>query len=112
MGIYIKGCYVKITVSNFAYKHFRKLEPETPVVICRINPSEDNMGFLKVRLKKHMWYTNILKTGDPLIFSIGWRRFQSIPTFIREDQNDRVKMIKYTPEYDFCEAVLYSSFMP
>lgn len=77
-----------------------------------MNPGDDRKGFLKTRVKKHRWYTNILKTNDPLIFSIGWRRFQSIPIFVKQDQNDRLRRLKYTPEYDFCEAIFYAHFAP
>ena len=112
MGLYPRGRYVKITLSDVRYALYRKFTPEQPILLCRINPSEDNFGFLRLRMKKHMWYTNILKSNDPLIFSMGWRRFQSIPVYVKEDQNDRMRMVKYTPEFDFCEAVIYSSFIP
>ena len=38
--------------------------------MARINPSEDSLGFLKIRIKKHRWYNTILKSNDPLIFLI------------------------------------------
>ena len=85
---------------------------KTPLILTNINPGEDNFGFLKVRIKKHRWYPNILKNNDPLIFSIGWRRFQSMPIFARQDANDRYRMIKYTPQHDFCYAFFYGSFVP
>ena len=70
-----------MVVKNIKYRHFRNFHPEIPLILCRVNPAEDNFGFLKLRLKKHRWYGNILKTYDPLIFSIGWRRYQSIPIY-------------------------------
>lgn len=35
----------------------------------------DTFGYVKARFKKHRWYGNLLKSKDPIIFSIGWRRF-------------------------------------
>lgn len=103
-GIYKKGLYVRVEVENIKFKHFKKFKPEIPVILCRINPAEDTFGFLKVnfvnnviakicqiRIKKHRWYSNILKSNDPLILSIGWRRYQSIPMFCVEDVNDRLR---------------------
>ena len=54
---------------------------------------------MRMRIKKHRWYPHILKNKDPLIFSIGWRRFQSVPVFVTEDQNERTRMLKYTPKF-------------
>lgn len=84
--------------------------PESPLLLCRINAGEDNLGFLKVRFKRHRWYPNILKSNDPFIVSCGWRRYQSLPVYATEDPNDRLRFLKYTPEHDFCLAVFYGIF--
>jgi ribosome biogenesis protein BMS1 len=46
-----------------------------PIILARVNVGEDNLGFLKVRIKRHRWYSNILKSNDPCVVSVGWRRF-------------------------------------
>ncbi|EGR32753.1 hypothetical protein IMG5_071660 [Ichthyophthirius multifiliis] len=112
LGLYKKGSYVKITIKNIKYGHFRNFDPTHPLVLCRINPGEDNFGYLKVRIKKHRWYNTILKTMDPLVFSIGWRRYQSIPYYVSQDNDTRLRYLKYTPQHDFCYAILYGNFAP
>lgn len=86
------------------------MKPTIPIVLTRINLGEDSRGFLKVRFKRHRWYNNLLKSTDPLIVSSGWRRYQTIPAFSTEDENDRMRYLKYTPQHDFCYAVFYGNF--
>jgi hypothetical protein len=50
---------------------------------------------LKVRLKRHRWYRKILKSNDPLVFSLGWRRFQSLPIYSIQDQNNRNRLVSF-----------------
>lgn len=112
LGIYKRGTYIKINITNIKYKYYKNFSGENPLILCRINPAEDNFGFLKIRIKKHRWYGNILKSNDPVIFSIGWRRYQSIPIYCVQDPNDRFRYLKYTPQYDYCFAYFYGCFVP
>lgn len=54
-----------------------------PVILSRINLGEDNLGFVKVNFKRHRWYSNLLKSNDPIIVSSGWRRYQTLITFAK-----------------------------
>lgn len=45
-------------------------------------------------LNKHRWYKGMLKTDDPLIVSMGWRRFQTIPIYSMRDDNGRNRRVK------------------
>ena len=68
------------------------------------------MGFSMIRFKKHKYYTNLLKNFDPLIFSLGFHKFQSIPMLAKKDLSDRLRLIKYTPQHDFCHLIAYGPF--
>ena len=63
--------------------------PMQPLLVGGLSTTEEGRGYLQLRLKRHRWFPKILKTRDPLTFSIGWRRFQSVPVYAIEDQNGR-----------------------
>lgn len=93
-----QGLYVRIRVDGVPCEFIEGFNPEMPLVLGGLTPQETNRGFIRCRFKKHRWHKRILKCNDPLIFSVGWRRFQSIPVFSTEDQNGRHRYLKYTPE--------------
>ena len=82
-------------------------DPCYPVVVGGVQVGEGRLGYVRVRLKKHRWYSRVLKSRDPLVLSVGWRRFQSLPVYSTEDHNGRQRMIKYTPQHMHCTATLY-----
>ena len=85
-GHYKIGTYLRITI-RLDKKVSRKLEPEYPIVLCSLKQQELGFAFMRVKIKKHRWYPHVLKTRDPVTFSVGWRKFQSIPIFTMEDDS-------------------------
>ncbi|KAI9597342.1 hypothetical protein BDF19DRAFT_434779 [Syncephalis fuscata] len=103
---YMPGTYVRVLVKSMPCEFVTHFNPSYPVVLGGLLPSEESFGFVQVRIKRHRWHPKILKTNDPLIFSIGWRRFQSIPLYSLDD-GTRNRMLKYTPEHMHCLATFY-----
>lgn len=112
-GHYKIGSYMRISI-KIDKSISRKIEPDYPVVLCSLKQHEMNFAFVRVKIKKHRWFPHVLKTKDPIVFSVGWRKFQSVPVYTMEDETTNVnaetkmRMIKYTPKFGFSYAVFFA----
>lgn len=101
------GKYVRIVIRGLPCEFVEHSSPLMHTIIGGLLPSESSFGFCQTRLKKHRWFPKILKNNEPLVFSVGWRRFQSIPLFSMRDAGTRNRLVKYTPEHMHCMATFY-----
>lgn len=101
------GTYARIVLENVPYEFSAKFSPRYPVIVGGLAPTEDRFGYVQMRIKRHRWHKKILKSNDPLIFSLGWRRFQSIPIYSTSDSRTRNRMLKYSPEHMHCFGTFY-----
>lgn len=104
---YRAGKYAKVVLEGVPAEFVERFNSRLPIIIGGLSPTEDRFGFLQVRIKRHRWHKRILKTNDPLIFSLGWRRFQTLPIYSTTDSRTRNRMLKYTPEHMHCFGTIY-----
>lgn len=101
------GKYAKLVLEQVPAEFVSKFNARLPIIVGGLSATEDRFGFLQVRIKRHRWHKRILKSNDPLIFSLGWRRFQTLPIYSTTDSRTRNRMLKYTPEHMHCFGTIY-----
>uniref|UniRef100_A0A8C8C6H1 Bms1-type G domain-containing protein n=1 Tax=Oncorhynchus tshawytscha TaxID=74940 RepID=A0A8C8C6H1_ONCTS len=101
------GMYVRLEIPSLPCEFVTKFDPHYPIILGALGASEGNVGYLQ----KHRWHNRILKTRDPLILSLGWRRFQTIPLYHIEDHCGRHRLLKYT-QHMHCGATIWGPITP
>ncbi|XP_057499171.1 LOW QUALITY PROTEIN: uncharacterized protein LOC130783501 [Actinidia eriantha] len=109
---YRTGTYLRLEIHDVPFEMVEYFDPYHPVLVGGIGLGEENVGYMQVRLKRHRWHKKVLKTRDPIIVSIGWRRYQTTPVYAIEDINGRHRMLKYTPEHMHCLAMFWGPLAP
>ncbi|KAI5188655.1 ribosome biogenesis protein BMS1 [Nematocida sp. AWRm77] len=99
------GKYVKVKIELPA--RIKELyKPEHLLLLGANREEELAMTYIQGKVKKHKWFKRILKTKEAHYVSIGWRRFQTVPTFSIKDAV-RNRMLKYIPESMSCNITFY-----
>ena len=113
-GIFKLGTYIRIDLKKVKRKFANHFDPNHLIILSTLShqESETQMSFIKIRFSKHLWFPKILKTNDPVILSIGWRKFQTTMAYCVEDKNHRLRLIKYTPKFTNCIAICYGPQVP
>lgn len=104
---YKAGSYVRIVFENVPMEFVENFDSRVPVIMGGLLPTELKFGIINARIRRHRWHKKILKTNDPLVLSLGWRRFQTLPIYTTSDSRTRNRMLKYTPEHTYCFTSFY-----
>lgn len=109
---YRAGLYVRLNFKNVPSEFVDHFDAQYPVLIGGLNMAEENVGYVTCKVKKHRWYKKILKAGDPLIISLGWRRFQTVPIFAKVEDDLKHRYLKYTPNHVTCSVTFWGPITP
>ncbi|RYR70106.1 hypothetical protein Ahy_A03g016622 isoform A [Arachis hypogaea] len=106
------GTYLRLEVHDVPCEMVEYFDPYHPILVGGIGLGEENVGYMQAKLKRHRFHKKVLKTRDPIIVSVGWRRYQTTPVYATEDLNGRLRMLKYTPEHAHCFAFFGGPLAP
>ena len=106
------GLYVRIEIKDLSCEFIDNFDPKYPILIGGLNTSEETVGYVSCNLKKNRWYPKILKTNDPVMMSVGWRRFQTVPIYSKLEDDLKYRYLKYTPEHLSCYAHFWGPITP
>ncbi|GAY62787.1 hypothetical protein CUMW_220570 [Citrus unshiu] len=107
------GTYLGMEIHDVPFEMVEYFDPCHPVLVGGIGLGKQNVGYVQARLKRHRWWhKKVLKSRDPIIVSIGWRRIQTVPVYAIEDRNGRHRMLKYTPEHMHSLAMFWGPLAP
>ncbi|XP_017128232.1 ribosome biogenesis protein BMS1 homolog [Drosophila elegans] len=109
---YRPGLYVRLGFKQLPAEFVENFDASYPVLVGALNLTEENVGYVNCKVKKHRWYKKILKTGDPLIISMGWRRFQTVAIYAKVEDNFRQRYLKYTPNHVTCSMTFWGPITP
>lgn len=109
---YRAGLYVRLGFQNVPCEFVNNFDANFPVLIGSLNMTEENIGYVTCKIKKHRWYKKILKSSDPLIISMGWRRFQTMPIYAKIEDDMKHRYLKYTPNHVTCSMTFWGPITP
>eukprot|EP00981_Chlorochromonas_danica_P014907 scaffold9386_cov154-Ochromonas_danica.AAC.14 len=112
-----QGSYVRVLLRGLSSAFLTHFHASRPVILGGVpaGSSEGQQGYLQCRAKRHRWCPqSVLKSQDPLIISLGWRRFQTMPVYGLSNEGGEVRQryLKYTPQHMHCDMTFYGPLVP
>ncbi|XP_026430651.1 ribosome biogenesis protein BMS1 homolog isoform X2 [Papaver somniferum] len=106
------GTYLRFEFHDVPFEMVKNHDPCQPILVGGITVEEAKVGYMQVKLEPHSWHMKLLKSKDPIIVSVGWRRYQTRPIYTLEDCHGRNRVLKYTLEDMPCLATFWGPLAP
>ncbi|KAI3847185.1 hypothetical protein MKW92_052015 [Papaver armeniacum] len=106
------GTYLRLEVRGVPYEMVENFCH--PILVVGVDIEEEKAGYMQATLTRHSWHSKLLKTEDPIIVSIGWRRYMTIPIYAMKSDiyPGRLQMLDYTPKDEQCTAMFWGPLAP
>ncbi|VDN95960.1 unnamed protein product [Rodentolepis nana] len=101
------GSYVRLQIAGVPYQFMANFDPRQPLIVGGIVKGEEAKAFIHARFQAHRWLKRVLKSNDPITVSVGWRRYQTIGVFSKEEHNFRKRYLKYALGHEYCHMTFY-----
>ncbi|OON20996.1 hypothetical protein X801_03113, partial [Opisthorchis viverrini] len=106
------GAYVRLEFRGIPYQFIDRFNPCQPLVAGGLPSAEEAKGYIQVRFRTHRWLKRVLRSNDPITVSIGWRRYQTVGVFSKEEHNLRNRFLKYSLPHEHCLITIYGPLVP
>ncbi|VDL96587.1 unnamed protein product, partial [Schistocephalus solidus] len=106
------GAYVRLAISGVPNQFVENFDARQPLVIGSVAKGEEAMSFIHARFHNHRWLKRVLKSNDPITVSLGWRRYQTVAVFSKEEHNLRKRYLKYSLEHEHCHITFRGPVVP
>ncbi|KAL7064046.1 hypothetical protein AAHC03_04919 [Spirometra sp. Aus1] len=106
------GAYVRLEISGVPCQFAENFDVRQPLVIGSVAKGEEAMSFIHARFQNHRWLKRVLKSNDPITVSLGWRRYQTVAVFSKEEHNLRNRYLKYSLEHEHCHITFRGPVVP
>ncbi|MCL7048398.1 hypothetical protein MKW94_025368, partial [Papaver nudicaule] len=106
------GTYVSFQFHNVPFEMVKNRDPRQPILVGGITIEEESVGQIQVKLQRHSWHLKLLKSKDPIIVSVGWRRYQTRLIYALKDRRGSYCFLRHTPQNMPCSAIFWGPLAP
>ncbi|CAG5132552.1 unnamed protein product, partial [Candidula unifasciata] len=105
------GSFITVHISNVPKSLIDSRSPSQPLTVFGLFPNEHKMTLISTAITRVAAFTAPVKSKDPLIFQIGFRRFSTSPVFSEHSYQNKFKMERFLPQSGFIAASMFAPIM-